>query len=514
MPPSETELKLEIDPKALRTLQGHPLIRRILRSGPRTHRMQSVYFDTADRALHRQGMELRVRRTEQGTGSVQTLKVATGKGAYQRLEWEVEVPGGQTDFTELFARVASDLRSGFLGKLRGAGVSPVFHTEVRRTSWQLGEGEWEVEAALDRGSIVAGPRREPLFELELELKRGGADHLLALALELLEAVPFRLLWASKSIRGYQLASGVYPEPPRWRPPAPGPDAGLEDVLQGVGHACREQLLANQYYLRVTDEAEAIHQLRVGARRLRSALRLLRPVLDPALTEPVEEDLRWLLAELGPVRDLHVLLSEIIRPVRQARPGDRDLERLHLELGKRLAMRTDHAVRAVLSSRFTRLILRIGAWLEGQMLAAGETGEKASSIGGKAFASEALHRLDGRVRREGKKLETLPDADRHRLRIRVKRLRYAADFLAPLFPEARGRKGWLRSIRAVQDRLGELQDLTMAEALLSDLPPGVRDPVGHRVAGVVIGWHLAHGEERMAAATQAFREYRKRRRFWR
>ena len=117
MPPSETELKLEIDPRALRTLQGHPLVRRILRSGPRTHRMQSVYFDTADRALNRQGLELRVRRTDQGTGSVQTLKAATGKGAYQRLEWELEVPGGPTDFSELFARVGSDLRSGFLGRV-------------------------------------------------------------------------------------------------------------------------------------------------------------------------------------------------------------------------------------------------------------------------------------------------------------------------------------------------------------------------------------------------------------
>jgi triphosphatase len=514
MPPSETELKLEIDPGALRALQGHPLLRRILRSGPRTHRLRSVYFDTKDRTFHRQGMELRIRRTGQEVASLQTLKAPMGKGAYQRLEWELEVPGGRADFSELFGRVASDVPPGFLGEVWGAGVSPVFHTEVRRTSWELGEGEWEVEAALDRGAIVAGPRREPLFELELELKRGGPEHLQALALELLEVVPFRLLWASKPSRGYQLASGVHPEPPRWRPPDLRPEAGVKDVLEGIGHACREHLLANQYFLRATDKAEAIHQLRVGARRLRSALRLFRRVLDPALIEPVEEDLRWLLAELGPVRDLHVLLSETLPPVRRARPEDGELERLQVEMEKRLTTRKDHAARVALSSRFTRLILRIGGWLEGRMLVGAEAGEGTASVGGKEFAREALHRLDRRVRRDGKKLDALSDKDRHRLRIRVKRLRYAADFLAPLFLEAQGRRGWLRSVRAVQARLGELQDLTVAEALLSDLPPGVRDPDGHRVAGIVIGWHLAHREERMAAAVQTFGEYRRRRRFWR
>ena len=516
MPLYETELKLEVDAGALRKLRGHPLTRRLLRSGPRTERLRSVYFDTSDRALHRAGMELRVRRSRQGEASIQTLKASVGKGAYRRREWEMETrtPEGRHDFSGLFDRADSDLRTSFLKAVGSAGVFPVFQTEVRRTTWQLAEGEWEVEAALDRGAIVAGPRRELIFELELELKRGDPVHLQALALELLDAVPFRLLWASKSERGYRLASGGRPDTPKWVAPAPPEDAGVGEVLQGIGHACRQQLLSNQYDLRATDNPEAIHQLRVGARRLRSTLRLFRTAFDPTLAEPVKEDLRWIMAELGPVRDLHVLLSEILCPVRLARPDDVALQRLESGLQKRLAVRSDHAVRVVLSSRFTRLILRIGIWLEGGVLPVPGNGMEVPFVGAREFAEGALHRLDRQVRRRARNLQALPDEELHRLRIRVKRLRYAGEFLAPLFPDAQGRKKWLRSIRALQGRLGDLQDLVVAEGLLADLPLEVRNRDGHRAAGMVIGWHMAHREEQLAAAVQAFEGYGMRRRFWR
>lgn len=516
MPPHETELKLEVDAGALRKLRGHPLTRRLLRSGPHTERLRSVYFDTSDRALHRAGMELQVRLSPQGAASIQTLKATVGKGAYRRGKWEMQTraPEGGTDFSGLFDRADSDLRTSFLKAVGGAGVSPVFHTEVRRTTWQLAEGEWEVVAALDRGAIVAGPRREPLLELELELKRGAPAHLQSLALELLDAVPFRLLWASKSERGYRLASGGRPDAPKWVPPVLPEDAGVGEVLRGIGHACRQQLLLNQCYLRTTNNPEAIHQLRVGARRLRSALRLFRTAFNPTLAEPVKEDLRWIMGELGPVRDLHVLLSDILYPVRLARPDDRALQRLESEFRKRLAVRSDHASRVVLSSRFTRLILRIGVWLEGGMLPVPDNGVEAAFVGAREFAQRALHRLDRQVRRRARNLQELPGEELHRLRIRVKRLRYAGESFAPLFPGARGRKRWLRSIRALQGRLGDLQDLAAAEGLLTDLPLEVRNPDGHRAVGMVIGWHMAHREGHLGAAARAFAGYRRRRRFWR
>jgi triphosphatase len=516
MPPYETELKLEVDVGALRKLRGHPLTRRLLRSGPHTERLRSVYFDTSDRALQRAGMELRVRRSPQAAASIQTLKANVGKGAYQRREWEMgtRTPEEGPDFSGLFDRVDADFGTSFLRTVGGAGVLPVFHTDIRRTTWQLAEGEWEVEAALDRGAIVAGPRRELLFELELELKRGAPIHLQSLALELLDAVPFRLLWASKSERGYRLASGGRPDVPRWVSPALPKEARVGEVLRSIGHSCRQQLLSSQSYLPTTDNPEAIHQLRVGARRLRSALRLFRTALNPSLAEPLEEDLRWIMAELGPVRDLHVLLSKILRPVRLARPDDGALQRLELELRKRLAVRSDHAGRVVLSSRFTRLILRIGVWLEGGILPVPGNGVEAPFVGARAFAQGALHRLDRQVRRRGRNLQELPGEELHRLRIRVKRLRYAGECFAPLFPGARGRKKWLRSIRALQDRLGDLQDLVVAEGLLTDLPLEVRNPDGHRGAGMVIGWHMCHRKGQLAAAVQAFEGYAKRRRFWR
>jgi triphosphatase len=511
MPPRETELKLEIEPRALRILQRHPRVRSLLQRGPGIQRHRSTYFDTPGEILRKAGMELRVRHSARGDVHVQTLKASVGKGSWERSEWEVEVAGNRPDFAALFHRVGEGVPPKLLEEAREAGVAPVFHTEVRRSSWVLGEDGWEVQADLDRGAIVAGRRREPLFELELELRKGRPEDLYRLALELLDLAPFRILAPSKPERGYRLAAGTCPSPVRWVAPPFSPDAGLPEVVRSAGRSCLLPLLANQEILAAREDPEAVHQLRVAARRFLSLLRLFRKVLDPATAGPLRQDLRWLLGELAPLRDLDVLLAEILPPVLEARPADPHLAELRRALEDRRGAVRDRALAAVLSPRFTRLVLRVGLWLEEDTVRPGKGGRSRRP---RRFASRALRRMDRRVRKEGRGLQDLSPAERHRLRIRVKRLRYAGELLLPLFPHAGGGRKWRRRLGALQDRLGELQDVAVAEVLLRELPPGIRGPEGHRAAGVVVGWHQCRGEGRREAAVRAFRRYRSVPPFWR
>ncbi len=512
MPPRETELKLEIEPRALRTLQRQPRVRALLREGPAVQRLRSTYFDTRGETLRKAGMELRVRHSTHTDLLVQTLKASVGMGSRERLEWEMEVKGDRPDFAALFRRVGPGIRPGVLEEARAAGVAPVFHTEVRRSSWVLGEGEWEVQVDLDRGGIVAGRRREPLFELELELRKGRPGDLYRLALELLELAPFRILAPSKPERGYRLAAGTCPSPLGWVAPPLDPSGGIPGVVRSAGRSCLLPLLANQEVLAVREDPDAVHQLRVSARRFLSILRLFRKFLDPGAADSLRQELRWLLGELAPLRDLDVLLGEILPPVLEARPGDPHLTALGEMLERRRGAVRDRALAAVLAPRFTRLVLRVGDWLESEAVRAGNGGRSPTA---RRFALRELRRMDRRIRNEGRSLQGLSPAHRHRLRIRVKRLRYAGELLLPLLPETtRGGGRWRRRLAQLQDRLGELQDVAAAEALLLDLPPGLRDPEGHRAAGMVVGWHQAREGVRTEAAVRAFRRYRRAPRAWR
>ena len=93
------------------------------------------------------------------------------------------------------------------------------------------------------------------------------------------------------------------------PPQPvGPDATVEQLVRAVITSSVLRLVEHDPAIRLDDGTEAVHQARVGTRRLRSDLRTFRPVLDPSWSEPLRVELRWLGAALGKVRDADVLLG--------------------------------------------------------------------------------------------------------------------------------------------------------------------------------------------------------------
>jgi inorganic triphosphatase YgiF len=222
--PQETELKLRLQPQDLPRLLEHPLLSA---TAPHSEALENTYFDTPALALMQRRIAVRERR--QGGRTLLTVKTAGHSigGLSRRSEWEGPTEPGRFDFPAL---VDDPVLAQQLGALATALV-PVFQTDFHRRSWLLDAGGATVEVALDEGWISSparpGSRSEAILELELELKKGPEDALLALAQALSQGAPGTPALAlepsdrSKAARGYALFLNGGGETDAEHPPASG-----------------------------------------------------------------------------------------------------------------------------------------------------------------------------------------------------------------------------------------------------------------------------------------------------
>lgn len=241
-------------------------------------------------------------------------------------------------------------------------------------------------------------------------------------------------------------------------------------------------------------------MRVAVRRARSALSLFAPILSEPSLAGVSEGLRTLGQMLGPARDWDVFMTETVPPVMAALPVQTRLQTL-----VRAGTRHRHGVNAALSvwlagPAFRLLVLDLAC-----LTAAAP--DEANPVPLRAFAASTLQTLWKKVRNSGRSLGKLDDPDLHRLRLKAKRLRYAAEFFAPLFPEKPAAR-FIRRLAVLQERLGIFNDSTVAEALLNDLS---RAPT--HAAGLVLGFTAARGAKIRPKIASAWARFRKRGPSW-
>ena len=233
-----------------------------------------------------------------------------------------------------------------------------------------------------------------------------------------------------------------PRPPRRREPA------LEHV-RAYFAAQLEAIERTDPVLRLRDDVEALHDLRVAVRRLRASLRATRELFDDEWSRRLRDELQWLGGELGPVRDLDVLLEDL-RAERDeigldAAPIIRRLERDRRVARKRL-------IAALENDRYLVLVDEIRAAVDHPPV-------RGADVRLDRLAKREFEKLADEVSRLG---ATPADDALHRVRIRTKRVRYASE-LATLAGK-RGTK-FVRETRRFQDVLGEHQDAVVAEARL-------------------------------------------------
>lgn len=458
-PPRELELKLEIASGDVRRLLGHPVIAGAEPDPGQSGHLSAVYFDTPNLDLQRSGISLRIRR--RNGCAVQTIKAEDrSRGlALDRSEWERPVESeldlSAADGTPLAPLVSSETSR--------RAIQPAFGIETERLAFKIERDGAVIELALDDATASANGKTARFAELELELKQGAPASLFALARDLAKATPLRLAPVTKSERGYSLLGSAAPAPVHARDVEIDPDASRAETFQIIARSCLSQMVANEAVLRRTQSPEAVHQMRVGLRRLRAAISLFKKMLAGRQTESVKSRLRWIGRKLGPARNLDVFLGNLRK---LGEPGMTANTLADAERRRQKAY--DTLLKALDSPRYMDAILETAAWIEaGEWL---DTGDRPSRSARKHAANE-LSRLRKRIRWEAKHIEDLADDERHRLRIRIKKMRYGTEFFAPLFEGKKAkkhRKPMQSILGRLQDVLGEMNDIAVGGSLVPSL----------------------------------------------
>src|SRR6476469_10907579 len=257
--PIEFELKLEFDPADLAAIEAHPLLAS-LRLDRQT--LYSVYYDTIDLALYKAGLTLRVRHT--GKGYVQTIKSMNGEAElFDRREWEYEIKGSDPDLGAASGTPLEPLLKAGIGE----NLRPLFRTGIERGVYHVTSNASEIEIAVDRGAIETGQRRAPVHEVELELKRGHPAELFRLARGLAASVPLRLAVKTKAERGYELAANAAPGAEKAGRLDLDRKLSCQEAFRAVAQSCLRQIIVNEPGVCAGD-AQSLHQMRIGLRRLR------------------------------------------------------------------------------------------------------------------------------------------------------------------------------------------------------------------------------------------------------
>jgi CHAD domain-containing protein len=447
----EIEAKYDVDEAfTLPALDGHEGVAAL--DAPVEHRLEAIYHDTEDLRLLRARITLR-RRTG-GPDAGWHLKLPAGTARR-----EVHAPLGRAVKSPPRALLAP-----VAGILRGAPTGPVAILNTRRVVTALRDAEGRVMAEVADDTVTAtapavGPDRPAEMytwrEVEVELVHGGPDVLRLVGERLVAAGARASASASKAGRvlaARLAADGAPPVRTGKKTTKKGPGAG-EFILAALQEQVAE-LQAADLMLR-TEQPDAVHQLRVAGRRLRSTLAAFRAVLDPDSTTPLREELAWLGGQLSGARDDEVALAHL-RALVAEQPAELVLgpvaARIQQTEIRQVRAGLDQALVTLSEPRYLKLLDALH-----DLLAAPPLTDSAVEPAEKVMR-DAVRRSVRRLRRHLDTARHAPAADRqealHDVRKAAKRIRYAAEIgtgrLAPAKP-------LVRSAKRMQTALGELQD---------------------------------------------------------
>jgi CHAD domain-containing protein len=347
----------------------------------------------------------------------------------------------------------------------------IFSVHKKRQRYLLRpDRQTTIELALDLADIRSAeapksgaPGKLVFRELEMELVSGAREHVDRLSAVLerdFGLLPARL---SKYERGLQ-ASGLQPPLPSLL--ACGPATTPETPTVWFAFRCLDDLL---HALRLHEggtweglHPEALHQMRVATRRIRSAFSVFRAAFPERAHRSFSRELRWLAGTLGPARDIEVHQGDLEPYVRTLAAGDQAQIQPYREALEGERQKARKAVRAALDSgRCRRLIERLGSLVRRGPAKRRLRGPQ--PVG--EFARRAMSRTLRKVLRAGRKVAKGPSQEQmHRLRIRCKRLRYTLEFFMPLFGD-KALKPFAKALRRLQNVLGEHRDACVASERL-------------------------------------------------
>jgi CHAD domain-containing protein len=430
--------------------------------------LDATYFDTEDLRLQKARVTLR-RRTGGTDGGWHLKRPASGAARTEERH-----PLGRATRV-----VPPALRAGVEVHARGAAIVPVVRLRTTRTVRTLLGADDAVlaEVAVDavHASVPSANGRWTTLtawdEIEVELV-GGTEKLLAKVVKAFVKAGAAVSDSPSKVARALAAAG--------RVAAPGaePAAGVQPPAAGSAGAVVLEYLRDQVahlqthdpLVRV-DADDAVHQMRVACRRLRSALTVYRPLLDREVTEPLREELAWLGEELGAARDAEVVRDHL-RGLVEAEPAGLVegpvVERIVRTMDERYRAAHDEALVTLDTPRYFALLDSLDALVATPPFVDGTAGAEGP-------AADVLLPL---VRKTWKRTARLVDAAHatddpaehdlllHDVRKAAKRARYAGESLVAAF--GKDAKAYGKQMAAVQEVLGEHQDSVVIRGYLVEL----------------------------------------------
>lgn len=503
----EVEIKFATDAAGFSAALASPLLR-VEKPSP-ARKLVSIYFDTPDWALKKRKMALRMRRNGRAA-PVMTMKwPAQSPGdVFSRGEIEVRARNMEPDISLFDADMAASLRE-ILGD---APLEAKYETRVKRVTRLITQGSARVEAAFDEGAIHSGAREAPLREVELELKSGPTQDFFDFAALLAENLPLRLDSVSKAERAAHFCVGTAPKPVKAKPADLPQDAILDEATARIILGTIDHYLVNWASLRAGDDPESIHQMRVALRRLRAALGMLKKAIPCPEFDAFREEAKALATALGPARDCDAL-RELIEDGPMGHFGERkDFAPLFDALEKRRVAAYAELRALIELPRPTLFVLRLSAFVARRGWRNAIHGLDLATLTEPVaiFAAQALERLHRRALKRGRKLATLPDEQRHQLRIALKNLRYGGEFFASCFADQRDTAPLLRAVTVLQNLLGAHNDAASADHFLS----ASHAEEAARAAGIVFGWYARGAVIADRRLVREWKRFKAMRPFWR
>jgi CHAD domain-containing protein len=444
----ERELKLPAEPD-FRMPSIYGLGGATVRNAP-PERNDTTYYDTDDLRLARWGASLRHRP---GEGWTVKLPAERDKPFLVRPEIVFEGNGDAPP------AAAADLVRGFV---RGVELHPRLHmTTIRRRTGIHDSGGHLIGGVVDDAvSVSNGDASETRFrELEVEIGDETTPALLdALVERLRQAGAGAPDQTAKYIRALAPTSPLLPEV---EVPDLGADASAGNVARRAIALSVIRLIRHDPVVRLDADPEGVHQARVATRRLRSDLRTFRPLIDAAWSSALRDELGWLADLLGDVRDGDVLLERLRHRVAEL-PDAHERDAAAAVLAT-LEHQRDAAHSTLLDALRSRRYFRL---LDSLVAAANDpslrenANEPASDIVPE-LVRRPWHKLEKRV---GKLGDSPSDEELHEVRIRTKRVRYAAEAAEPI--AGKPARAFAKAAERLQDVLGELNDAVVAEQWLA------------------------------------------------
>lgn len=446
----EIELKLQLlnDVEA-ESIWQLPFVSRGLIDTPEQTFLYSVYYDSVDHRLLKQGYTLRVRKNKgDNTLTIKKMGEVTA-GLHQRAEWNYPL---SSEMPSVEAIEDQELRASLENVLEGQRLEPLMVTDFIRTqsNWQDEKGNL-VELAIDKGHIETEKQREIICEVELELKKGQATVLLHMGEALASEFPMIPGNESKFYRGLRMLDLDH----RVTPPDENPEKkqmninqhDLGNVVPVLLEEAFQKVLLRYQQLSTHDHTdEGVHQIRVSCRHVRSLLFFFKPALRGKSWKLLEKDLGAMAKKFAQLREVQVMKYHY-----QQSTCVENCSQIEEIIGEHYDKEWKSIEKVMQTGEMTPTLLRLWRMVTSLQL---KKNYKVKSIN--TFAEERLISWMEKYNQSHSKLDRWDMKHLHQVRIKGKRIRYATEWLQPVLP-----KKLLKTIKPLkehQELMGQLHDM--------------------------------------------------------